>query len=114
LSNQLSVRTLSLDETNNAGLIPIAIATNEPVREVRVSGGISCFRFLNSMLLDEHPVVSTINESLYKSICDIGMVWQCHFRRGESLYPGHCLSAKDGGEMVLPRLNVEPKILHRG
>ena len=113
LRHELGVAALGLDDRDDAGLLSSIVPAHEPVRQVFAFRTLAVLGPLDRMLLHQHPLVAAVLEGLHELVGGVRVVGQGHLRRRKPAHAAQRLEAEDGGEVMLPGLDVQTEILHR-
>ncbi len=112
LPDELGVAALRLDDGGDAHRLSPGIPRHESVRHVGPMQRPPVLDSLDRVLLDEDPAVAALLQRLDELIADVGMVGKGHLGRGETSHTGQRLKPEQRGEEMLPRADVQAKVLH--
>ena len=114
LAHQFGVGALGFDQGGDAELVPIAVASHQPIGPVFLLVRERCaIALLNAVLLHQQPAVASFQQGFDQGVESVGVIRKMHLRQREALHPGQGLSAKEIQELVLPGADLKVEIWDR-
>ena len=114
LADQLGVGALGLDQGGDLAALTPSIAGDEAIWDVLLglAQGFAA-EGLDAVFLEQKPAVAGLLQGLHQGKEGVGVIGQGHLRQGETAHPLQGLQAEGRGELVLPGLDLQPKIRDR-